>query len=284
MAIHAGSVEERDGDYFGRPLDKVARLLGIGHGGQVLLFGLRCGSNFRSSSQPTFNSRILGSTDLRTWRASSVCTELRAPNVRDEFPPLRSLEEFPNDLPLQLTSFVGREDDLERLRTSLAATRLLSLVGTGGVGKTRLTLQLGAESLSRFPDGVWLVDLSLVTSSDAVAAEVASILSVRVSAAQTVAESIAAAIRDQRMLLIFDGCEHVLATTSALVDFILHCVPEDHSHRNVASSARCRGWIVYNVGTLAAPPDGAEGAKPALDYSAVERLWNVRAPHRVALF
>ncbi len=159
---------------------------------------------------------------------------------------------------------------LSDFATSLAATRLLSLVGTGGVGKTRLALQLAAESLSRFPDGVWLVDLSLVTSADAVAAEVASILSVRVSAAQSVAESIAAAIRDQRMLLIFDGCEHVLATTSALVDFILHLCPKTSIIATSRQALDVVGEIVYNVGTLAAPPDGAEGAKPALDYSAVK--------------
>lgn len=269
MAIHAGSVEERDGDYFGRPLNKVARLLGIGHGGQVLLSG--SAADLTSGDLPAdIQLSYLGQHRLKDLEGVERVYQLRTPDLRDEFPPLRSLEEFPNNLPLQLTTFIGREDDLERLRKNLETARLLSLVGTGGVGKTRLSLQLAAESLNRFPDGVWLVDLSLVTSAEAVAAEAASILSVRSSATQSVAASIAAAIRDQGMLLIFDGCEHVLAATSALVDTILHSCPKTSVIATSRQALDVVGEIVYNVGTLAAPPESAEGAKPVLGYSAVK--------------
>jgi predicted ATPase/class 3 adenylate cyclase len=269
MAIHAGSVEERDGDYFGRPLNKVARLLGIGHGGQVLLSGAAA-DLVRGDLAADMHLSYLGQHRLKDLEGVEEVYQLLAPDLRGEFPPLRSLEEFPNNLPLQLTSFVGREDDLERLRAQLEATRLLSLVGTGGVGKTRLALQLAAESLSRFPDGVRLVDLSLIASADGVAAEAASILSVRVSAGQSVAESIAVALRDKHVLLIFDGCEHVLAATAALVDTLLRSCPNTNVIVTSRQALAVVGEIVYNVGTLALPPDNAAGATPALGYSAVK--------------
>jgi predicted ATPase/class 3 adenylate cyclase len=269
MAIHAGSVEERDGDYFGRPLNKVARLLGIGHGGQVLLSGAAA-DLIRGDLPADMQLVDMGQHRLKDLEGVEHVYQLLTPELRGEFPPLRSLEEFPNNLPLQLTSFVGREDDLEKLRSQLETTRLLSLVGTGGVGKTRLALQLAAESLSRFPDGVRLVDLSLIASADGVAAEAASILSVRASAGQGVAESIAAAIRDKRILLIFDGCEHVLAATAALVDAILHSCPNTSIIVTSRQGLDVVGEIVYNVGTLAVPPDDTGKATPALGYSAVK--------------
>jgi predicted ATPase/class 3 adenylate cyclase len=269
MAIHAGSVEERDGDYFGRPLNKVARLLGIAHGGQVLLSG--AAADLISGDLPAdVQLSYRGQHRLKDLEGVEHVYQLLAPDLRDEFPPLRSLEEFPNNLPLQLTSFIGREDDLEGLRNNLETTRLLSLVGTGGVGKTRLALQLAAESLNRFPNGVRLVDLSLIASAEAVAAEAASILSARASAGQSVAESITAAIRDKRVLLIFDGCEHVVAATAALVDVILHSCPNTNIIVTSRQALDVVGEIVYNVGTLAVPPEGTESATPALGYSAVK--------------
>ncbi|MGZ3551993.1 MAG: adenylate/guanylate cyclase domain-containing protein [Vulcanimicrobiaceae bacterium] len=269
MAIHAGSVEERDGDYFGRALNKVARLLGIGHGGQVLLSG--AAADLISGDLPAdVQLAHAGQHRLKDLEGVEHVYQLLAPDLRDDFPPLRSLEEFPNNLPLQLTSFIGRQDDLKRLRKHLETTRLLSLVGTGGVGKTRLTLRLAAESLNRFPDGVWLVDLSLIANADAVAAEAASILSVRASATQSVTESITAAIRDKRMLLILDGCERVLAPIAALVDAILHSCPNASIVVTSRQALDVGGEIVYNVGTLAVPPEGTECATPALGYSAVK--------------
>ncbi len=269
MAIHAGSVEERDGDYFGRPLNKVARLLGIGHGGQVLLSG--SAADLVLGDLPVdIQLSYLGQHRLKDLEGVERVYQLRAPDLLEEFPPLRSLEEFPNNLPLQLTTFIDRQDDLERLHNHLETTRLLSLVGTGGVGKTRLTLQLAAESLSRFPDGVRLIDLSLVGSDDAVAAEAASILSVRASGVQSVTESIIRAIRDDRLLLIFDGCEHVLAATAALVDALLHSCPKISIIATSRQALGVVGEIVYNVETLAVPPEDTDGATAALGYSAVK--------------
>ncbi len=249
MAIHAGSVEARDGDYFGPPLNRVARLLGIGHGGQVLLSG--AAADLAAGSLPEgVHVSSLGRHRLRDLEGTEHVYQLHAPDLRAEFPALRSLEEFPNNLPIQLTSFIGRDQELVQLRSAVETTRLLSLVGTGGVGKSRLALQLSTELLSRFTDGVWLVDLSLVRESDAVAAETASTLAVRASPSRTVTESIAAAISNKRMLLIFDGCEHVLGAVATLADAVLHACPNTTIIVTSRQALDIGGELVYNVDTL----------------------------------
>ncbi len=269
MAIHAGQVEERDGDYFGRPLNKVARLLGVAHGGQILLSG--AAANLTTGDLPAGTKlSYLGQHRLKDLEGVENVYQLIAPDLRDQFPPLRSLEEFPNNLPLQLTAFIGRQDELERLHEQLETTRLLSLVGTGGVGKTRLALQLAADSLARFPDGVRFIDLSLTTSAESVADEAASILSVRAGADQSVSEAIIAAIRAKHMLLLFDGCEHVLAATEKLIDSIVRTCPNISIVVTSRQALGVVGETVHNVGTLAAPPEGTESATEALSFSSVK--------------
>lgn len=250
MAVHAGSVESRDGDYFGPPLNRVSRLLGIGHGGQVLL------SNVAADlSQGVLPAGVrlshLGRHRLRDLDSSEDVYQVLADDLRADFPPLRSLEAFPNNLPLQLTSFVGRDDELENLRHTIGTTRLLTLVGTGGVGKTRIALHLAGEVLSRFSDGVWLVDLSPIRDADAVAAETAAVLGVRARGEATVTETIAAAIGDKRMLLLLDGCEYAVAAAGTHASSLLR------SCKNLTIVVTSRqaldidGELVHNVDTLA---------------------------------
>ena len=254
MAIHAGSVESRDGDYFGPPLNRVSRLLGIGHGGQVLLSNVAADL---SQGELPADVRLthLGRHRLRDLDSSEDVYQVSADGLRSEFPALRSLEEFPNNLPLQLTSFVGREGELDRLRTTIETTRLLTLVGTGGVGKTRLALHLSAELLSRFSDGVWLVDLSPIRDEDAVAAETATVLAVRTRGGATVTESIAAAIGDKRTLLVLDGCEYAVSAAGALAHALLRSCPNLTLIVTSRQALNIDGEIVHNVDTLA--PDAA---------------------------
>ena len=254
MAIHAGAVEVRDGDYFGRPLNKVARLLAAAHGGQVLLSGAAADLIFEQIPEG-ISLTDLGQHRLKDLEGVEHVYQLVAPELRADFPRLRSLEEFPNNLPLQLTSFVGHADDLKNLRSIMKTTRLVSLVGTGGVGKTRVALQLAAELVQHYFDGVWLIDLSLIKDAAAVAAEVASILSIRATAGQDVTQSVIQTIGDKRVLLIFDGCEQVLPTVSALIDAILHACPSASVIATSRHALDIAGGVVYNVETL--DPDSA---------------------------
>ncbi len=249
MAIHGGSVEERDGDYFGAPLNRVARMLVIGHGGQVLLSS--AAADLAQGALPEgVRVTYLGRHRLRDFEAPEHIFQLEGPELRSEFPALRSLEGTPHNLPIQLTSFVGRDRDLTRLRETIAATRLVSLVGTGGVGKSRLAQQLAQTLLDRFIDGVWLVDLSLAQDSDAVFSETASTLKVR-AVRKSVTDAIAEAISDQQMLLVLDGCEHVLAAAAQLADGILRACPNSTILVTTRQPLDLEGEFVYNVEVLA---------------------------------
>ena len=161
MALHTGAAEDRDNDYFGPPLNHLARLLSIGHGEQVLLS--RATQELVRDSLPADTVlHDLGMHRLRDLTRPEHVFQLAHPDLRHEFPPLRSLDspELPNNLPQQVTSFVGRATELHELKELLKKTRLLTLVGTGGAGKTRLSLQLAADQVDSYPHGVWFVEFA----------------------------------------------------------------------------------------------------------------------------
>ena len=171
MALHTGYADERDGDYFGPTVNRVARLLSIGHGGQMLVSA--AASDLAQGELPAQTSlRGLGAHRLKDLAHPEHVFQLVAAGLPAEFPPLRSLDSLPNNLPLQVTSFLGRDEDVAEVKELLGKTRLLTLAGTGGVGKTRLALQVGADLLDQHPDGVWFVDLAGLQDPDLVASEI----------------------------------------------------------------------------------------------------------------
>ena len=160
MALHTGAVELRDGDYFGPPLNRVARLLATGHGGQTLALADHLRALPRLAARRRVAARPGRASAARTWRGRSRCTSSRTPTCRGDFPPLKSLSTHPNNLPQQLTSFIGREKEIAEVEALLARTRLLTLTGAGGSGKTRLACRSLPTRSTQFPDGVWLVELA----------------------------------------------------------------------------------------------------------------------------
>ena len=146
MALHTGTAQERDGDYFGPTVNRVARLLAIGHGEQVLISGSTA-ELLQGEMPPETSLRDLGAQRLKDLARAERVYQLVAPGLRESFPPLRSLDALPNNLPLQLTSFVGRDADVHEIKTLVSDSRLVTLVGAGGAGKTRCAIQSGAEML-----------------------------------------------------------------------------------------------------------------------------------------
>ncbi|HXM06067.1 MAG TPA: adenylate/guanylate cyclase domain-containing protein [Candidatus Acidoferrum sp.] len=157
IALHTGTADERDGDYFGPTLNRVARLLAVANGGQVLISGATA-ELIDSKIQSQSNVRDLGFAQLKDLAAPEHVWQLDIAGLPSEFPPLRTLDALPNNLPLQRTTFVGRENDVADVKELLDRHRLLALVGSGGVGKTRLAIQVGADLLDRYPDGAWFVE------------------------------------------------------------------------------------------------------------------------------
>ena len=177
MALHMGAAEERDGDYFGPPLNRVARLLSAAHGGQVLL-SLPTHEMVRDQLPAGTSLRDLGEHRLKDLFRPERLFQLVSPDLPSEFPPLRTLDAYRNNLPLQPTPLIGREKEIAEVceRLSHPEIRLLTLTGAGGTGKTRLALQAAAELTQEFEDGVYFVSLAAIRDPQLVVPTMAATL------------------------------------------------------------------------------------------------------------
>ncbi len=268
-AIHTGTVDERDGDYFGPAVNRVARLLAIAHGGQVLASGVT--TDLVQGALPARTSlRDLGEHRLKDLIHPEQVYQLVADGLPETFPPLRSLQSLPNNLPLQLTSFVGREDEVAEISALIGTTRLLTLVGTGGVGKTRTALQVAAELLDGSGDGVWFVDFAPLRDASLVAHEVVSALGLTVPPETTAAAVVIAYLKARRLLLILDNCEHLVASAASMIDAILRSCPQVKILATSREGLNVSGEWVHRMPSLALPPEGAKlTAAEASAYGAV---------------
>lgn len=233
MAVHTGAAEFRDGDYFGQALNRVSRILSSGHGGQTLL-SLAAEALIRDNLPEGVRLRHLGEHRLRDLARPEHIYQLMANDLPSDFPPLRSLENVPNNLPVQLTGFIGREREMEEAKRLLEGTHLLTLTGTGGTGKTRLSLQVAADLFDKFPDGVWLVEFATIDDSTLVPETVASALDVRQEPDRPLLTTLTGFLRTKNLLLIFDNCEHVVAACARLTEALLRACP----HLRILASSR----------------------------------------------
>jgi predicted ATPase/class 3 adenylate cyclase len=269
MALHSGAADERDGDYFGPAVNRVARLIAIAHGGQMLISGVT--RDLAHDSLPEGTTFLdLGSHRLHDLTEPEHVWQLNIAGLPNDFPALHSLDTLPNNLPIQRTSFVGRAHDVADVKELLERNRLLALVGSGGVGKTRLAIQAGAELLDRYPDGVWFVDFAPISDPELVASVVAQALGMSQQQGRRVDESIPAWLRHKRLLLIFDNCEQVLDAVAALADAILATA---QSVRILATSRQgldISGEAVHRLPSLPVPAEAAAlKADEALRYGAI---------------
>src|SRR5215212_2406650 len=211
MALHIGAAEERDGDYFGPPVNRVARLLSAAHGGQVLL-SLPTQELVRDQLRVGTSLMDLGERHLKDLFRPEKVFQLVSPDLPSEFPSLRTLDAYRNNLPLQPTPLIGREKEVAEVCELLGAeaTRLLTLTGPGGIGKTRLALQAAADLLDEFPDGTFFVPLATLSEAELFLSAVAEMLGVREIGEQPLDESLKDYLHDRRLLLLLDNFEQVL--------------------------------------------------------------------------
>ena len=274
--LHLGVVERRDNDFFGSVVNRAARIMGVAHGGQVLMSEAVV-ELVRDRIPDAISLRNIGTVRLRDLASVENIYQLVHPQLRRDFPALRSLEATPNNLPMQLTSFVGRERELAEIKTLLGTTRLLTLVGVGGIGKTRLSLQVGADVMDDYPDGTWFVELASLTDARLVPQMVASVLGVKEEAGHPVVEALMKYVRDRRLLLIVDNCEHVVHACAELAEALLKSGPSvtvlasSREHLHIAAEA------AYPVPTLAVPNPQDKIAHEALTRYEGVRLFVDRA-------
>ena len=252
MAIHTGEAESRDSDYFGPPLNRVARMLNLGHGGQTLL-SLAAYSLVQDQDLGSIAYKDLGEHRLKDLQRPEHVYQLQHPLLQETFRPLRSLDTLPNNFPQQVTSFVGRDRELRSIKRLMGQSRLLTLTGAGGTGKTRLALQAAVDLLDPSGDGSWIIEFGSITDPALVPQTVATVLGVREEPTKPLSETLLTYLKGKRMLLVIDNAEHLLNPIARLVDQIIRQCP----HVQVLATSRepltVNGEQTYRVPSLTMP-------------------------------
>jgi predicted ATPase len=215
MGIATGEATHQDGDYFGAVLNRAARVMAAGHGGQILV------ADSTASLVSGVDLLDLGPRRLRDLTTPVGLFQVWGAGLREDFPPLRALDTNPGNLRSATTSLIGRESDVAEIKDVVRAHRLVTLTGVGGVGKTRLALEAARQMSDEFPDGVWLFELAAVTDPAAIPDAVAAVLGITQQPGKSIAESVAAAVEGRIRLLVFDNCEHVLDAAADLIELVL---------------------------------------------------------------
>ena len=217
IGMHTGEVRLRDdGNYVGPTINRTARLRDLAHGGQTVLSG---------ATEPLVVDQLsagvsltdLGTHQLRDLPRPERVVQLCHPDLRNEFPPLRTPNTLvSHNLPVQLTSFVGRQAEIKSLRETLATIRLVTLTGAGGAGKTRLAVHVAADLAGEFGDGVCYVDLAPITHPDVVPVTAARALGLPDQPGRSTIDTLQQHLRDRHMLLVLDNCEHLLDSSAVV--------------------------------------------------------------------
>jgi predicted ATPase/class 3 adenylate cyclase len=260
-AVHTGEAEFRDDDYFGPTLNRAARLLSVAHGGQAVV-SRATAEAVKDSAPPGIELHDLGEHVLKDLHRSERIFQVVAPGLEETFPALRSLDIVGHRLPTQLTSFVGRLDEVAEIGTLISEARMVTLTGVGGAGKTRLALQAAAEHSEMFEDGVAFVDLAPVRDPTTVPRTLVGALDVMDPAAESPTDDAEAAaarltshlvrtLKGRSMLLVTDNCEHVLDASSRLLGSLLVECPKLRVLATSREPIGIAGEHVYVVPPLA---------------------------------
>jgi len=223
MGLHTGEAELRDGDYYGGTLNRAARIMGVANGGQILLSSVTA-ALVREHLPESTSLVDLGEHRLKNLSQPENIFQLNAPDLPDNFPPLQSLNTVPNNLPSQLTSFIGRGAEMAEIRALLNSARLVTLTGSGGTGKTRLSIEIGTQELASFSSGVWLLELAPLTDPEQIIPALAKVLCLQELPSAPLDALVIDYLRDKKVLLILDNCEHLIEACAHLAaDLLHHC-------------------------------------------------------------
>ena len=223
IGLHTGESQAREGDFYGTTVNLAARVMGLGHGGQVLISDVTASLVLKSLPTGCFLSD-LGEHRLRGISSTVQIHQLCHPDLIAEFPVLKSLATFKHNLHRQLSSFIGREKELADIKRFLSDTQLLTLLGPGGTGKTRLMLQVAEEVIEDYPDGVWLVELAPLTDPDLIAERVAAALNIQEQPGRKLFDTLADYLRQKELLLLLDNVEHIVRESAIFTEHLLeHC-------------------------------------------------------------
>jgi predicted ATPase/class 3 adenylate cyclase len=270
MGLHSGTAQLADGHYIGLDVHRAARIAAAGHGGQVLLS--QTTRDLVETDLPAdVTLRDLGMHLLKDLQRPEQLSQLVLPDLPADFPPLSTLARQRHNLPIQLTSFIGRERELAELTPLLLAHRLLTLTGPGGAGKTRLSLSLAADVLEQFADGVWHVELAPLADPTMVPQTVAAVLGVREQPGSPLLDVLCGYLRPKTLLLVLDNCEHLIATCAEVAETLLRAAPDLRILTSSREPLGIAGETAYRVPSLPLPDPVQPGQPRDLDLAALAR-------------
>jgi predicted ATPase/class 3 adenylate cyclase len=270
MGVHTGEAYRTDTGLVGLDVHRAARMAAVGYGGQVLV-SEAAAALVRDALPPGAWLEDLGRHRLKDLGRPERIFQLHGEGLRTGFPPLRSLGNpaLANNLPAQLASFIGRDRELSEVRELVKASRLVTLTGAGGCGKTRLGLQVAAGLLDGSGDGVWLVDLGAVTDQDAVASAISGALAMTAQPGRPVLEVLTDALAPQNALIVLDNCEHLISGCAKTAESILRRCPRVHLLATSREPLGIGGEAIYRVPPLSLPGPGEAGPAAAASFDAL---------------
>lgn len=275
VGIHTGQAVPAFGGYVGLDVHRAARIMAAGYGGEILL-SQATQSLVEGALPDDITLKDLGEHRLKDLSRPERILQVVTPDLPADFPPLRTLDVISNNLPIQLTSFIGRERETNDVKRLLTTTRLLTLQGAGGAGKSRLAIQIAADLIEDYQHGVWFVDLAPLTDPAQVPRTVAATLGVREVAGRTLVDTLIDFLRPKTLLLILDNCEHLLTPCAHLAEALLQACPNLRLLATSREAMRIAGETAYSVPSLSLPETVSLGLDDLLQYEAV-RLFADRA-------
>jgi predicted ATPase/class 3 adenylate cyclase len=254
MGIHTGKAEiQENGEYHGYlAMSRIQRLMSAGHGGQVLISATTQELLLEDLPDDVF-LRDLGERRLKDLIRPEHIYQLAGVNLPVDFPPLKTLEAYRHNLPTQMTSFIGREREMEEVKEAVLAHRLTTLTGSGGTGKTRLSLQVAADLLDQFPDGVWFVELAALTDPDLIPQTILSGVGIPEQPGMTILQLLMDYLHEKKLLLVLDNCEHLIEASAKLVHTLLSGSPALNIVATSREALGITGEMVWHVASLSLP-------------------------------
>ncbi len=270
MGLHTGEADLREGGYYGVAVNRTARIRSLAHGGQILL-SQATHDLARDTLPEGVSLRSLGAHTLKGLQRPEEVYQLVHPSLPAEFPPLASPRTPGHNLPVQSTSFIGREREQDEVMALLQKAKLVTLTGVGGSGKTRLALEVAKELLAEYLDGIWLVELASLGDSALVSQAVARVLGVREEPARSLLSTLADSLQPRHLLLVLDNCEHLIEACVGLVIALLRTCPHLHILASSRERLEVAGETSYRVPSLAVPdPDHLPAPERLPEYEAVQ--------------
>lgn len=261
MGLHTGEALREHDDYHGPDVNRSARLMATAHGEQVVVSGATY--ELATAAAPGITFRDLGEHRLKDLARPEHIRQIVHPDLRADFPPLRSLGSFPNNLPAALSTFIGRREEVAAIDHAIDPRRLVTLTGAGGAGKTRLALQVAAERVDRHPDGVWFVDLAGLAEERLVAQELVSVLPVPEQPGSPAVEVLTSHLKDKDLLIVLDNCEHLIESAARVVDALLRAGPKLRVIATSREPLNVPGEVIWRVPSLSIPDDPGDADAPS---------------------